>query len=273
MRSPVRTSLTLIALAAFVFCSGDVWAKGGRGGGGGKRGGGKVSRSSFPSHGGSHGGKRWTDASPAGKHQPSNKSFSQPKNPRDFANSTNQPWDRHQLREQRKLDHSQKVANHLRQVSDQNGNEQLKQVADDMDQRSQAHYDQQMEKIRQKYGLEDSFGQPGDMPASPLDESLGDAGSSLGGGNDAVSDVAQKLTGRENALARQLRNEQRKLDKRLGMVDQMREVASANGDQAMLDNADRLEEWANNHFDQRMEQITDFQDRHGLSAISEPIAP
>ena len=85
--------------------------------------------------------------------------------------------------------------------------------------------------------------------------------------------MANKLTGRENALSRQLRNEERKLAKRMETVEQMRQLAGQTGDEGMLQAADRLEDWAGNRFDQRMAQITDFQQRHDLPDISQYLSP
>lgn len=271
MRGFVCTCLTLAALTVFLMSTGNLWAKGGRGGSIGGRG--KGFSGGVSSRGNTNVGKKFSDSFATGNRKLTSKPFTQPNTNRGFARTGDQPWDKHSLRELRKLDHSRQVADHLRRVSDQNGNEQLKRVADDMDRRSQAHYDKQMEKIRQKYGLEDTSAGTGNAPDNGLDNSLNDSNRASAGSNDPADEVAQKLTGRDNALYRQLRNEQRKLDKRLQMVDQMREMANANGDQAMLENADRLEEWANNHFDKRMAQVTDFQDRHGLAAIEDPLSP
>ena len=181
----------------------------------------------------------------------------------------NQPWSKHHAREQRKLDHRRQVANHLRELSDRNGNQQLKQVADAMEQRAQAHYAKQMDKLNQKYGLDgtDLGAQDAlNTPASPAPFGDNDLADGL---NRSLDDTARKLTGRENALFRQLRNEERKLAKRTEAVQRMRQLAEQIGDSDMLDEADRLEEWAMNHFDQRMTRITDFQQRHDLPDISQ----
>ena len=137
----------------------------------------------------------------------------------------------------------------------------------------------QMEKINQRYGLDDPAADAGDalgdVAENPLggDGALEDSGEVLDGANDALDEVARKLTGRENALSRQLLNEERKLAKRMEAVERMRQLAEQTGDDGMLEAADRLEEWAGNHFDQRMAQITDFQQRHDLPDISQYLSP
>ncbi len=276
-----RICLTLAFLTASLISGAELWAQGGRGGfkGGGK---GVKGNSSFRGKGG--GSKAGSGTFDRVKRKPSfNRSMKRDATTR-FSNGGDQPWSKHHAREQRKLDHRREVADHLRDVSDRNGNEHLKQVADDMDLRAQSHYDKQMEKINQQYGLDDTAADAGNALNDVADNRLGgdgaldDSGEVLDGANDALGDdrldeVANKLTGRENALSRQLRNEQRKLAKRMETVEQMRQLAGQTGDEGMLQAADRLEEWAGNHFDQRMAQITDFQQRHDLPDISQYLSP
>ncbi len=269
--------LTLAFLTACLMSGAELWAKGGRGGfkgGGGK---GLKGNSSFRGNGG--GSKAGSGTIDRVKRKPSfNRSMKRDATNR-FSNGGDQPWSKHHAREQRKLDHRREVADHLRDVSDRNGNEHLKQVADDMDQRAQAHYDKQMEKINQRYGLDGPAADAGNaldgVADNPLggDGALDDSGEVLDGANDALDEVASKLTGRENALSRQLRNEQRKLAKRMEAVERMRQLAEQTGDDGMLQAADRLEEWAANHFDRRMAQITDFQQRHDLPDVSQYLSP
>lgn len=111
----------------------------------------------------------------------------------------------------------------------------------------------------------------------------GDAASSLSNATDALSDVAsglpdpsatgplsdnlfngQKLTGRENALYRQLRNEQRKLAKRMEMADRLWDAFEQTGDDRLADAARAFEDRALAQYEKRMSAISDFQQRHGL---------
>jgi hypothetical protein len=241
--------LTLAVLTACLVAGTESWAQGGRGGFKGGGGGGSKGGANFRGKGGSKSGSGSIDR---GYRKPSFSRSLKRNSTTGFSSRGDQPWSKHQAREQFKLDQRQQVADHLRETSDRNGNEQLKQVADDMDLRSQSHYDKQMEKIKQQHGLGDT---------------ATDAG-------DALNNVADnRLTGRENALSQQIRNEQRKLDKRMETIDQMRQVAGQTGDDGMLQAADRLDEWSMNQFDQRVAQITDFQQRHEMADVSQYFLP
>lgn len=77
----------------------------------------------------------------------------------------------------------------------------------------------------------------------------------------------QKLTGRENALFRQLRNEHRKLTRRMEAAEQLWEAYEQIGDEQLADAARALEERALSHFEKRMIAIEDFQQRHGLQDV------
>ena len=100
---------------------------------------------------------------------------------------------------------------------------------------------------------------------------LGDGDNTL----DNLDDVTGKLTGRENALYRQLRNEERKLAHRMEKAEQLRQLAELNGDEQLLQAAERLEEMALSHYDKRLAKITQFQEqeRFGLSGIGTVVTP
>ncbi len=281
MRRFAQVSLVLVALVACLPPGGDLWAKHGRGGS--KGGGGKShnSGSSFHGHGGSSKSGSGSTHRGTGKH-----SFAPKHNTTKAAKhdatkhglkDSKEPWTKHQTREQRKLEHRQKVADHLREVSDRNGNEHLKQVADNMDERAQAHYDKQMEKINRKYGLDDPDADaPEDITDDPLDgadESLDDSDEFFNETDEHVDELTRKLTGTENAAARQLRNEMRKLDKRMEAVERLRALGEESGNESMLQEAERLEQQALDHFHQRMEKITEFRQRHGLPDVGHHVAP
>jgi hypothetical protein len=271
MRRFTSICLTLAVLTACLVPGADLWAQGGRGGFKGGGGGGFKGNTSFRGKGGSKSGSSSIDR---GNRK---LTFSRPLNRNSttgYSSRGDQPWSKHQARERFKLDQRQQVADHLREISDRNGNEQLKQVADDMDLRAQSHYDNQMDKIRQKYGLDDTAADAGNaLDNVAAGDALVDPSEVLNGNDAALDDVARKLTGRENALSRQIHNEQRKLAKRTETVDRMRQVAGQTGDDGMLQAADRLDEWSMNQFDQRMAQITDFQQRLDLSDAGQYLSP
>ena len=268
MRRFTRNRLMLAALVACLMSGDELWAKNGRGGS--KGGGGKGFKGSADFRG--HGGNK-SSAGPTnrGKRKPSFHEEHGATNGK--LNHGDQPWTKHQAREQRKLDHRKQVADHLRDISERNGNEHLQQVADDMDERAQAHYDKQMEKIRQKYGLEDPASDA-DPPESVAEDTLGgaddthdDSGEFHNGEDNSLDQAARKLTGRENALFRQLRNEERKLAMRMEEVKRMRAMAEQTGDESTVQAADRLEQWAMDHYDERISQIGEFRERHGLPDV------
>jgi hypothetical protein len=275
MRRYAQISLMLVTLVACLPPGGDLWAKNGRGGSKGGGGNSHKAGSSFHGHGGS--GKSVAGLTHRGSAKPS--SAAKHGETKHTRNEGDQPWTKHYAREERKLEHRKQVAEHLREVSDRNGNEHLKQVADDMDQRAQAHYDKQMEKINRKYGLDgpaDGVDAPeniADNPVGGADDSLDDSGEFFDGTSDRLEEAGRKLTGTENAAARQLRNEVRKLGKRMESVEKMRAMAEETGDESMLQAADRLEQQALDHFHQRMEKITEFRQRHGLPDVFPHVAP
>jgi len=77
-------------------------------------------------------------------------------------------------------------------------------------------------------------------------------------------DAAEKLTGRENALYRQIRNEERKLAGRTEAAERLWDAYDATGDERFSDAAERLQQQALDQYDKRMEAIRSFQQRHGL---------
>jgi hypothetical protein len=175
---------------------------------------------------------------------------------------TEQPiLSKHRLREDRKLQHRQQVAEHLRKVGDRNGNSNLYDVADRKDQKAQAHYDKKMRK----------YGEP-----LPTDEEVAEGEPLPEGGLSEpeplpveVGERVQKYTGRQNALYRQLRNEQRKFTTRMEAAEQLRQLAETNGDPALLQQAEQLEQSALDHFNKRMAKIAEFQERFDLPTPEE----
>jgi hypothetical protein len=194
------------------------------------------------------------------------------------------PGDKQRLNEQRKLEHRQNIADHLRSISDKNGNENLKTVADRLDQKAQEHYDKRIAKLDSRDGvLNDPDGAlagaedvldgaedilPTDAAGTVVDgveDALAGAGEVLDApAENQLADAAQKLTGRENALYRQLRNEERKLNQRMAAVERLNQLYEQTGDSQYLDAAERLETMALDHYEARLAKITEFQQRFNL---------
>jgi hypothetical protein len=102
-----------------------------------------------------------------------------------------------------------------------------------------------------------------DLPAD-FGESLSDR---IDQAKDRLSDLldsADKLTGRENALYRQLRNEERKLAHRLQKAQRLWDASEQSGDERLAEAASRVEQWALDHYEKRLDAIRSFQERHGL---------
>jgi hypothetical protein len=102
-----------------------------------------------------------------------------------------------------------------------------------------------------------------DLPAD-FGESLSDR---IDQAKDRLSDLldsADKLTGRENALQRQLRNEERKLTHRLQKAQRLWDAYEQGGDERLAEAASRVEQWALDHYEKRLDAIRSFQERHGL---------
>jgi hypothetical protein len=191
--------------------------------------------------------------------------------------AANHPTDKQRLNEERKLEHRRKIANHLRDLSAQNGNENLTDVADRLDQKAQEHYDKRIARLGERVGSVEGAdaalsGDPeGDVLPS-AEDALNDASGALNdlaATEDAISDSAQKLTGRENALYRQLRNEERKLDQGMATVERLNQLYEQTGDPQYLDAAERLESMALAHYEERLARITEFQDRFNLPTTLE----
>jgi hypothetical protein len=171
--------------------------------------------------------------------------------------------------EERKLNHRLGVADKLERLADANGNENLRNTAERMREKARDHYDKRLAKIDSKLPPDGESGAlPDELPDAeqPLPEIPTDAaGSKLAGSTPAAPVAGQSLTGRENALARQLLNEERKLSHQTELAQRLREIAEEQGDSALLETAERLEQQALDRFEKRMDAISDFQERHGLA--------
>jgi hypothetical protein len=183
---------------------------------------------------------------------------------------------RQRFNEDRKLQHRNYVASHLREVGERNGNQNLLDTADRMEQKAQEHYDQRMAKIEQQAGTPEA-GEPtdpgttpdGTEPVSILDESTAlddstapDDGTSTTPDGELPHDRG-KLHGRQNALERHYRNAQRQLEHHFQKAQQLRETAA--GDPDRLAAADRMEQKALQDFEQRMDRMYEFADRFDLT--------
>jgi hypothetical protein len=296
MRPSVRNATITLALVAWLVadCGTARAEKGGRGGGGGGRGGGHGggSRSAAGHH--ARGGKPTThrvkEDAPQGyasgvrnSHRGEDKHAIKDKRPKGgdaiasdrpaITRDENHPWSMQRANEERKLNHRLGVADKLERKADANGNEHLRSTAERMRQKAHEHYAKRLEKIDGKLPtsgkgdpLPDEL--PEDVPGE-IPNDLSDARQPLAEFVDSqpAAPVADpKLTGQKNALSRQLRNEERKLAHQTELAERLRAIGEEQGDSALLEKANRIEQQALDRFENRMEAIRSFQQRHGLSA-------
>ena len=280
----LRVTTTLILLGILCCCGADnACAKGGKGGGGKGRGGGSGFKSfggkstgrptqrSGPGSlfGGGRGGKadRVSPASPGngqrlqGSSQQPRRSFSPADSPqrptgRDHARSVQR------LNEERKLSHRQQTAQKLREIAERNGNDNLLQTADRMDQKAIEHYEKRLAKIdgtstggepvnvndlgQDVVGAGEAL-QEVSLPDPPLDESVLDAATPL---SEGLSDN----------LARRLVQEDRKLQHQLDVAQHLRDVAARNGNDNLLRAAERMETTAADRYQRQLEKLGLFED-------------
>ncbi len=201
--------------------------------------------------------------------------------------------------EDRKLAHRKSVADHLRQISEKNGNANLQEVAERMEQKSKEHYAKRLEKINRQSEIDELPDDVGDRldgvgenvedigqainagegrigqisealeDGSEAVRDLSDAASAIGDALDGraadrMEEVARQLTGRDNALYHQLRNAEQKLAKRLEAAEHLRRLAEQTGDTQLLVAAENLEERALTDYESRLAKITYFRERFDL---------
>jgi hypothetical protein len=193
--------------------------------------------------------------------------------------ASSHPWSMQRANEEGKLNHRLGVADKLDQLADRTGNPNLRDTAERMRAKAHEHYEKRLSKINSK---DPSYVPPEEGGVAHGDDHV------HSGGDDALSDspdhtshtadeaealddldnavdAVERLTGRENALYRQLRNEQRKLAHRMEAAERLWEAYEQTGDEALADAARVMEERTLAHFDKRIQAISDFQQRHGLS--------
>jgi hypothetical protein len=287
MRPYIRIVMIVLALTFWLFAgTANGFGKGrggGGGGGGGHGGGGRRVATSGHAHGGKptaqrvHGGAlhRHTNSGEFRASQGPNHVEHKPSRHIDHiardrgTRDLNHPWSMQRANEERKRDHRLGVADKLERLADANGNENLRSTAERMRQKAQEHYDKRLAKIDSKLPpVDEADALLDELPET--DPSLPElpsntASPALANPSSAPPAAGQKLTGRENALSRQLLNEERKLTHQTELAERLRAIAEEQGDAALLETADRLEQQALERFEKRMEAIGRFQERHGLA--------
>lgn len=149
--------------------------------------------------------------------------------------------------EERKLDHRLRTAQHLRDNAARNGNANLLNTADRMEQGAFDHYDSRLDRLGGGTGEVDFTGGDPDSltladdltaspPTAPLSKPLGKQSGSFVADN-SLGKHRQSL---DSGLAVEARN----LQSRLDIAQRLRDIAGRNEDENLLRTAERLEQIA-----------------------------
>jgi hypothetical protein len=168
------------------------------------------------------------------------------------------------LNEQRKLDHRLQVAEHLRANAQRNGNQSLLDTADRMEQKAYDHYTSRLSRID---GAGDAGGDAlpdppaGDVPPTPsadLTTSHPSESPAAAPTSPTTEDPAAPAEDSEAAtsFARRLANEERKLQHQLDVAQQLRDIATKDGNQNLIQTAERMEQMAVDRYEQQWEKLT-----------------
>jgi hypothetical protein len=265
MRRLLRFGLVVTCFVSACAVSDGLWAQKGRGGGGGWKGGGAGpwSGGGFQPGGNRGGGRHFRGPSWSGGNfdgLPGRGGLPSARGPFGWDETSplapssqfggGHALDRQRWNEERKLEHRRNVADHLRGVSERNGNENLNDVADRMDQQAQDHYDRRREMLDRRDGFPDYA----DEVLPGADEALDQHAHP----EQQATDAARNLTGVANARYRQLQNEERKLNQRMATVERLNQLYEQTSDPRYWDAAQRLESLALEHYEKRLEKIAEF---------------
>ena len=92
-----------------------------------------------------------------------------------------------------------------------------------------------------------------------------------------TNDIAGDTSDGYNKKQKQIAIEQRNRDKRLAQAQHLREIGERNGNQNLLDNADRMEAFAHDHYARRISQLEKFgvtdPTLNPGSGVTDPILP
>jgi hypothetical protein len=91
-----------------------------------------------------------------------------------------------------------------------------------------------------------------------------------------ANDPANPTTEAYNKKQKQLEIEQRNRDKRIAQAQHLREIGERNGNQNLIDNADRMEAFAHDHYARRVSQLEKFGVTDPLlnpGSVTDPLLP
>lgn len=144
--------------------------------------------------------------------------------------------------EDRKLLQRQNTAQKLREISARNGNQNLNDVADRMDQKALDHFEKRQAKIDQleQRGADTPFNE-NDL-RDPLDQQLTDR--QIANLNDPALQQQHRLL-----------NEERKLQHQLDVAQKLRDLSGRNGNANLLNTAERMELMAADRYASQLDKI------------------
>ncbi len=177
--------------------------------------------------------------------------------------------------EERKLAQRQGTAQKLRDIAGRNGNDNLLQTADRMDQQALAHYEQRLAKIDELTskgdvaGLQDLTDPV--IDAADLETARKDALKLADG--SPLDDLDKSVVGdaEPQSVAQRLLNEERKLQHQLDVAQQLRDIAGRNGNQNLLQTAERMETMAADRYQSQLVKLGGLNDPTG--AVESVTAP
>ncbi len=173
-------------------------------------------------------------------------------------------WETQRLNEERKLQHRLGQADHLRQISERNGNPRSGETADRKEQRAFEHHDKRLQRIdqhepvgptRSGFAEQDpsSIRQPDQLRTS-----------------STVQPPSRSSSEFSDGFQRRLFSEQRELRQRLDIADRLRQLGEDTGDQQLLETASRIEDAAFERFDRRTQRLGEPLTPARQSVVREP---
>jgi hypothetical protein len=177
--------------------------------------------------------------------------------------------------EVRKLAQRKGTAQKLRDIAGRNGNDNLLQTADRMDQQALSHYEQRLAKIDELTSKGDVAGlkdlADGATDATDIERARKDALKLADGAPLNELDPSGVVNTEPQSVARRLLNEERKLQHQLDVAQQLRDIAARNGNQNLLQTAERMETMAADRYQSQLARLGGLTDAAG--AVESATAP
>ena len=178
--------------------------------------------------------------------------------------------------EERKLTQRQQTAQKLRDIAARNGNDNLLQTADRMDQQALAHYEQRLAKIDELTSKGDVAGlQDLAVPATDaadLEEARQEALKLADGSPLDDLDKSGIADTEPQSVAQRLLNEERKLQHQFDVAQQLRDIAARNGNENLLHSAERMETMAADRYQSQLAKLGGASDPTGaVEPVTTPV--